>query len=439
MSSEKVNVLLIGGGAREHCIAASLARSPRLGDLYTSHPENPGIATLAKPTGVPMTVREAYRIVQFCEAKKIGLVVIGPEDPLAEGLADKVIGPGRLVFGPTQAAAQLEADKNYAKQVMRSAAIPTADSRSFTDLAAARNYLNTRIGLEGRGNLPKLPVIKASGLAKGKGVFVPDTIAEAIDALERIMVKREFGDAGNVVLMEERLEGPEVSILAIVDGTNILMLPPAQDHKRLLDGDTGPNTGGMGAFSPSATVDQKLLAIVERDILVPVVDAMRRDDIIYRGVLYAGLMLTPAGPKVLEFNCRFGDPECQAILPRLKSDALELMMATAEGRLHKVDVEWDQRAACCVVMASEGYPDKPRAGQHITGLTEAAADKNVKIFHAGTKIDQEGKLVTNGGRVLSVTALGATVADARATAYNACGKIKFAGAQYRTDIGTRGA
>ncbi len=437
-NSEPTNVLLIGGGGREHALAAALKKSKRLGELWTSHPENPGIAALAKAVDVPVNAKELYRVVQFCEAKKIGMVVIGPEEPLAQGYADKLISPDRMVFGPTQAAAQLEADKVYAKQVMRSAAIPTADARTFTDFENARQYLNSRLSLEGRGNLPRLPVIKASGLAKGKGVLVPNTVDEAIDALDRIMLKKEFGDAGNTVLIEERLEGPEVSILAIVDGSNILLLPPAQDHKRLLDGDKGPNTGGMGAFCPSAIVDAKLLSQVEREILVPIVDAMRRDDIIYRGVLYVGLMLTPSGPKVLEFNCRFGDPECQVIIPRLKSDLLELMQATATGRLHKIDVEWDARASCCVVMASEGYPEKPRDGQVITGLGQAAANKDVTVFHAGTKRNAQGEIVTAGGRVLGVTALGTNIADARQKAYAACDKISFPGMQYRKDIGTRG-
>ena len=423
---DKVNILLVGGGGREHAIATAIARSPRVGDLWTTHPENPGLAKLARAVDVPVSAREIYRLQQFCDHKKVGLVVVGPEEPLAEGFADKLASPTRVVFGPIAEAARLEADKAWAKQVMRSASIPTADSRTFNDFTAAKSYVETR---------EEAPVIKAAGLAKGKGVIVAATKEEAIAALERIMVQKVFGDAGRTVVVEERLEGPEVSVLAIVDGRNILVLPPCQDHKRLGDNDTGPNTGGMGAFCPSNTLTPDVMETVEREILVPTIDAMRRDGIDYRGVLYAGLMLTPAGPKVLEFNVRFGDPECQPLMTRLKSDVVELMLATCAGKLDRIDVEWSDQPACCVVLAAKGYPDKPRAGDVISGLDQAEKLPGVSVFHAGTKRNDKGQIVTSGGRVLGVTALGVDLPDARRRAYEAADLINFDGKVMRRDIG----
>ncbi len=423
---DKVNILLVGGGGREHAIATAIARSPRVGDLWTTHPENPGLAKLARAVDVPVSAREIYRLQQFCDHKKIGLVVVGPEEPLAEGFADKLASPTRVVFGPIAEAARLEADKAWAKQVMRSASIPTADSRTFNDFTTAKSYVETR---------EEAPVIKAAGLAKGKGVIVAATKEEAIAALERIMVQKVFGDAGRTVVVEERLEGPEVSVLAIVDGRNILVLPPCQDHKRLGDNDTGPNTGGMGAFCPSNTLTPDVMETVEREILVPTIDAMRRDGIDYRGVLYAGLMLTPAGPKVLEFNVRFGDPECQPLMTRLKSDVVELMLATCAGKLDRIDVEWSDQPACCVVLAAKGYPDKPRAGDVISGLDQAEKLPGVSVFHAGTKRNDKGQIVTSGGRVLGVTALGVDLPDARRRAYEAADLINFDDKVMRRDIG----
>ncbi len=520
----KVNVLLIGGGGREHAIAVKLAGSARLGDLWTTHPENPGLASLAKPVDVPVNIREIYRLQQFIEKKAIGLVVIGPEDPLSEGFADKLRAPGVLVFGPVKEAARLEADKAWAKQIMRSASIPTAESQTFTHPAHARALLEARVrdehllgqllgqpkdfgnadekrayivkrisevttrvtgvgGAKGVGEgleaararavisaalsaaegfrdpsdriryieqlrstdplvkrayeteLDGLPVIKAAGLAKGKGVVLPRTLGEALDAIDRMMVKREFGDAGLKVVIEERMEGREVSVLAIVDGKSILVLPACQDHKRLGDHDTGPNTGGMGAYCPTDSLDEELMAKIEREVLVPAVDALRREGIEYTGVLYAGLMLTPAGPKVLEFNCRFGDPECQPLMTRLKSDLLELLIAACEGRLDSVDVEWDSGAACCVVLASAGYPDKPRVGLPIEGIEQADAMPGVYVYHAGTRRGPDGVVQTAGGRVLGVTGLGKNLAEARDRAYAGCAAIRFAGMQVRSDIG----
>lgn len=422
----KINVLLIGGGGREHALALKLAASPRMGEFWCTNPENPGIAALAKPVDVPVNIREIYRLQQFIAKKDIGLVVIGPEDPLAEGYVDKLTTPGTLVFGPVKKAAELEADKAFAKQMMKAGSVPTAEARVFTDPQAAIDYVRSR---------QHAPVVKAAGLAKGKGVIVPNTIIEAVAAVERVMIKREFGDAGSKVLLEERLEGPEVSVLALVDGKNILMLPPCQDHKRLKDGDTGPNTGGMGAFCPSNTMSDAVTAQVERQVMVPIVDALRRAEIEFRGVLYAGVMLTPSGPKVLEFNTRFGDPECQPLMARLKSDLLELCVATCTGSLDTTDVQWDSRPACCIVLAAEGYPEKPKQGAVITGLEEAASFPDVMVLHAGTKRLPDGSIITNGGRVLSVTALGDTMAQARERAYAAADVVTFAGKQMRRDIG----
>lgn len=426
-ATNKLNVLLMGGGGREHALAVKLSTSPRLGQLWITNPENPAIAALGTPIDVPVNIREFYRLEQFCEKKEIDLVVIGPEDPLAEGFADKFAAFGVAAFGPSREGARLEWDKAWAKQFMRSAAVPTAEARSFTDPNAAIAYLESR---------EQAQVVKASGLAKGKGVIVPTSSAEAVAAVKRIMVERLFGDAGNTVVVEEKLSGPEVSLLAIIDGRNILLLPPCQDHKRLRDNDEGPNTGGMGAFCPTSTIDAATLEKIEREILLPTVDALRRDNIDYVGVLYVGLMLTPGGPKVIEFNCRFGDPECQPLMARLKTDLLTTIAAACAGKLHEVDVEWDSRTACCVVLATDGYPEKPRLGVPIFGVDEAAKMPNVQVFHAGTRTNAQGQLVTGGGRVLGVTGLGETLDEARQAAYAACEKISFQGKTYRTDIGS---
>jgi phosphoribosylamine---glycine ligase len=426
----QINVVLIGGGGREHALAWKLRQSPRLGRLFVANPDNPGLAALGVPVDVPVATRESYRLVQFCKKNDVDLVVIGPEEPLAEGFADRLRAEGIRVFGPGAEGARLEADKAWAKQLMRAAAIPTAEGRTFSDAAAAMSWLKSR---------DQAPVVKASGLAKGKGVFVPASIAEAGQAIEKIMVQRIFGDAGRTVLLEERLQGTEVSVLALVDGRSIYVLETCQDHKRLGDGDSGPNTGGMGAYSPSRHVDEDLMDRIQRHVLVPTLDALRREGIDFRGVLYAGLMLTPAGPKVLEYNVRFGDPECQALMPRLESDLLEIMLAVCDQRLGDVTLEWKPGASCCIVMAAEGYPDTPRSGDVISGLEEAGADPDVQIFHAGTKRNANGDIVTAGGRVLSVVATGADLEEARRRAYQAVARIDFRGKQVRTDIGSGGA
>ena len=363
-------------------------------------------------------------LAAFAQARKIDLAVIGPEDPLAAGAVDAFEAVGIRAFGPSGAAAQLEADKAFAKQIMRANSIPTAESRTFTSFEDAKAYIASR---------DEAVVVKAAGLAKGKGVFVCDEPSEAILAAERIMVDGMFGDAGKTVVVEDKLLGQEASILAFVDGRNIYVMESAQDHKPIGDGDTGDNTGGMGAYSPAPIVTDKLMAQIVREVLVPTVDGMNRNDTPYKGVLYAGMMLTQGGPRVLEFNVRFGDPETQPILMRMKGDLLEVMWAVCEGKLDRVNLAWDKRPAVCVVMASGGYPGAYEKGKVIRGLDEAGKLKDVMVFHAGTARNGDD-IVTHGGRVLGVTALGETIAAAKASAYEAVDMISFDGAYCRRDI-----
>jgi phosphoribosylamine--glycine ligase len=417
-----MKVLLIGSGGREHALAWKLADSPHVSELFAL-PGNPGIAQLADI--VPGSVNDFKSIEAFIKKAGIEFVVIGPEDPLAAGLADRVMGMGVKVFGPTAAAAQIEADKWFAKEVMRHQAIPTAEARSFTDADAAEDYVRSRNG----------PcVVKAAGLAKGKGVSVCRSVEQALAAIDSIMREKAFGSAGERLVIEELLKGPECSILALVDGRNIYVMEPAQDHKAVNDGDEGPMTGGMGAYSPTPVVTDAIITQIERDILVPIVDGLVREGIEYKGVLYAGLMLTAAGPRVLEFNCRFGDPETQPLMLRLKSDLAEALLAVADGRLHEIELKWDPRPAVCVVATSKGYPGEYPTGVAITGIEKADALADVKVFHSGTRAEGSN-VVTDGGRVLGVTALGNTVADAQKRAYEAMGLIRFDGMHYRRDIG----
>lgn len=417
-----MKVLLVGNGGREHALAWKLASSPRVTALYCA-PGNPGTAQVAD--NVPIGVMEFDKIEKFVRQNGIELVAIGPEDPLAGGLADRLLKAGVKVFGPSKAAAQLEADKWFAKEMMRHQAVPTAEARSFTDAASAEEYIKTR-------GAPL--VIKAAGLAKGKGVSVCHRLEDALEAVRQIMRDKVFGEAGARLVVEEKLTGPECSILAFVDRKNIYVMESAQDHKPVEDGDTGPMTGGMGAYSPTPVVSQTMLRDIERQILVPMVDGLIRDDIEYKGVLYAGLMLTPNGPKVLEFNCRFGDPETQPLMMRLQSDLLEAMLAVADGKLDQITLKWDERPALAVVACSKGYPGKYPSGLPISGIDKADAMPDVKVFHAGTK-QQGEQVVTDGGRVLAVTALGHTIADAQKRAYEAMGHIHFDGMHYRKDIG----
>jgi phosphoribosylamine--glycine ligase len=417
-----MKVLIIGSGGREHALAWKLAASPRVTRLFAA-PGNPGTAQYAE--NVEIKVDDFDKIERFVKTNGIEFVVIGPEDPLANGLADRLLAGGVKVFGPSKDAAQLEGDKWFAKELMRQQAVPTAEARSFTDANAAEEYVRHR---------DEPCVIKAAGLAKGKGVTVCHRTSDALETIERVMRKKEFGGAGARVVVEELLTGPECSILAFVDKRNIYVMESAQDHKPVEDGDVGPMTGGMGAYSPTPVISDAVLAQVEKEILVPTVDGLIREGIDYKGVLYAGLMLTPNGPKVLEFNCRFGDPETQPLMMRLKSDLLEVMLAVAEGRLDQVTLEWDPRPALCVVATSKGYPGKYPTGLPITGLADAGGMKDVKVFHSGTRFEGQ-KVVTDGGRVLSVTALGDTIADARKRAYEAMDKIHFEGMHFRRDIG----
>jgi phosphoribosylamine--glycine ligase len=417
-----MKVLVIGSGGREHAICHALARSPRLEKLFIL-PGNAGTEGLG--TNIPGSAGDIDLTLSVARREQIDLTIVGPEDPLAAGLADAFQQAGQRVFGPTRAAARLEADKAYAKRLMRQQAVPTAEARVFEDYELARQYIATR-------DTPL--VVKASGLAKGKGAIVCDDPADALLAAERMLCDHVFGDAGAKIVVEERLEGREVSVLAIVDGTTVCILEPAQDYKRLADGDEGPNTGGMGSFSPSPTIEPDTRREIETKILVPTLDGLVRERIHFRGVLYAGLMLTAGGPKVLEFNCRFGDPETQAQLIRLKSDFLDLIEATVEGRLDQADVRWDTRHALCVVMASGGYPDKYATGLPISELPDVSGRDDLAVFHAGTKREDD-TIVTAGGRVLGVTALGDTLADARRSAYEVADRIHFEGAHYRRDLG----
>jgi phosphoribosylamine---glycine ligase len=416
-----MKVLIIGSGGREHAFAWKLAGSTRVTDLFCA-PGNPGIAELADL--VPLAATDLPGIERFVRLNAIELVVIGPEDPLALGLSDRLRDAGVMVFGPSKAAAQIESDKWFAKEIMRHQAIPTADARTFTDPLSAEEYVKGR---------DDPVVIKAIGLAKGKGVSICRTPTESLQAIDIMMRQGRFGEAGKRIVIEEKLSGPECSVLAFVDKRTIYMLEPAQDHKPVDDGDTGPMTGGMGAYSPTRVVSSALLTQIERDIFVPVVDGLLREGIEYQGCLYAGLMITANGPKVLEFNCRFGDPETQPLMMRLKTDLVEVLLAMCEGKLDQVSLDWDRRPAICVVTTSKGYPGEYPTGVPITGIDQADAMPDVKVFHSGTKLN--GKtLVTDGGRVLGVTALGANITDARRRAYAAMDKIKFDGMHYRKDI-----
>lgn len=416
-----MNVLLIGSGGREHALAWKLAQSKGLTKLYIA-PGNPGTAQCGE--NISVSADNTKELLDFACKNDIGLVVIGPEDPLAAGLVDKFEAAGIKAFGPGGGAAQLEADKAFAKQLMRSSSVSTAEGRTFDRFSDAKAYIASR---------DEPVVVKAAGLAKGKGVFVCDDPADGILAAEKIMCDEIFGPAGKKIIVEDKLLGEEASILAFVDGRNIYVMESSQDHKAIGDGDTGPNTGGMGAYSPAPVVTEDLMNHITREILVPVVDGMNRNGTPYKGVLYAGIMITGGGPRVLEFNVRFGDPETQPILLRLKSDLLEVLLAVCDGALDRITLEWDKRPAVCVVMASGGYPGDYEKGKIIVGLEEAQQIEDVVVFHAGTK-DVNGDIVTNGGRVLGVTALGDSIKQAKQRAYRAVEKIKFDGAYCRRDI-----
>ena len=420
-----MRVLIVGGGGREHALAWKAAQSRRLEQLFIA-PGNAGTAALG--TNVPLRADDIDRLTGLAASQAIDLVLIGPEAPLAAGLADALRARQVRVFGPSRAAAQLEASKAFAKDFMRRHGLPTAASATFTDFDEAVAYL---LGVDfDRGGV----VVKASGLASGKGVVVCDCADDAEAALRSMMQAREFGAAGEAVVIEERLEGEEVSLLAFTDGITVRAMPPAQDHKRLLAADQGPNTGGMGAYAPAPVCPLEMADALTRTILQPAVDGLRADGTPFVGVLYAGLMLTADGPKVLEFNCRFGDPETQAILPLLDSDLLDVAEACVDGRLAEMTPRWKDGAAACVVMAAEGYPGQTRAGDVIEGLD--TLPPQTTAFHAATAL-RDGQVVTAGGRVLGVTGWANTLPLAIERAYAAVSGLHFEGQQYRSDIGHR--
>lgn len=427
---ERLNVLLIGSGGREHALAWRLSQSPRLGKLFVEPSAHPGLLALGTPCPEDLGPRKMFQLERWFEREEIGFVIVGPEVPLAEGIADRLAAPNRPVFGPVQAAARIESDKAFAKTLMRQTSIPTAEGRTFTSLDAALAYVTER---------DEPCVVKAAGLCAGKGVSVCETRAQAIAAVRACMDARQFGEAGQTVVIEERLEGQEISVLALVDGRTITVLDTVQDHKQVGEGDKGPNTGGMGTICPTPLLSDEELKAVARDVFVPAVDGLRRQGIEYRGVLFAGLMLTPAGPKVLEFNCRFGDPETQVLMARFEGDLLETLWLTAQGRLAEAQFSFDPRPACCVVVCSRGYPSASSKGDPIEGLPTAlprGADHGI-VFQAGTQADKSGQIVTAGGRVAGATCLGDDLADACARATALAESVRFEGAFFRRDIGSR--
>ena len=423
-----MNVLVVGSGGREHAMAWKLSQSNRVENVFVA-PGNAG--TAADAQNVDLAVGDIAGLIAFAKQNSVGLTIVGPEAPLCDGIVDAFESEGLKVFGPSRAAARLEGSKVFCKQILRSADVPTADFHEFGDASAAERFVNERYS-ETPDDVPL--VVKADGLAAGKGAIVCGTQEEALLAIERIARTREFGAAGDRFIIEDRLVGQEASVLAITDGKTILTLPPCQDHKRAGDGDTGPNTGGMGAYCPTPAIDAGMLVWTEENVLVPTVHMMKRTRNPIRGILYAGLMLTGQGPRVLEYNVRFGDPECQPLLMRLKSDLLDVIEATVDRRLEEIEpLEWDDRPSVCVVMASEGYPIEYEKGKVIRGLAEAAEIEHVKVFHAGTKLDGND-VVTTGGRVLGITATGDSIAAAKLNAYRAVKCIRWEGAWCRKDI-----
>lgn len=419
-----MKVLVVGGGGREHALVWKLRQSPLVSAIFCA-PGNAGIDELAEPVAIDSG--NVADLVAFAREREIDLIVPGPELPLTLGISDEAERAGLRCFGPSRAAAQLEGSKAFTKDLLRECGIPTADYGVFEDAESARAYAR---------QLGAPLVVKADGLAAGKGVILCDDIAAADAAIERIMAARAFGEAGDRVVIEEFLVGEEASFMAVTDGRTVLPLASSQDHKRVGDGDRGPNTGGMGAYSPAPVVTGELHQQIMDEVMHPVVAGLARRGIVYRGVLYAGMMITAGGPKVLEFNVRFGDPECQVIVARLRSDLLQLMVAAVDGGLDRIAIEWDERPAVCVVMAAEGYPDDYEKGRVIEGLDAVRDWPDGVVFHAGTA-RRDGRVVTTGGRVLGVTALGADLEAALRAAYATVEKISWSGAHYRRDIAHR--
>ena len=422
-----MKILIIGSGGREQALAWKLLQSPRVDSVLIA-PGNGGTAALAAHAeNVAVSAEDIAGLVTLARRRRVDLVVVGPEVALALGIVDQLQAQGIAAFGPGQAAARIESSKVFAKSFMQRHSIPTARYAAFADHGAALAHLR---------QVDYTVVIKANGLAAGKGVLIPATLAEAEAGLRSIMVERTFGEAGDAVVIEERLSGPEVSLLAFCDGRAVVTMPAAQDHKRVFDGDQGPNTGGMGAFAPSPLASAALVEQATRTVLQPTIDGLRAEGMPFVGVLYAGLMLTQEGPRVLEFNCRFGDPEAQAILLLLESDLLDVIEACLRGRLADVSVRWRAGAAATMVLASAGYPGHYEKGQAISGLAGGQLPDGVVVFHAGTK-HVGADVVTNGGRVLNVSAVGQTLPAALARAYAGVERIHFAGMHYRRDIGVR--
>lgn len=419
-----MKVLVIGSGGREHALTWKIAQSPLVDQVFCA-PGNPGMASIA--TCVDIGVGDFDALLAFAQENQIELTVVGPEDPLADGIVDLFQEAGLRAFGPNKAAAQLEGSKAFAKRVMERHGIPTAKYAEFDNAENAEAYVR---------NQGAPIVIKADGLAAGKGVTVAQTVDEAVEAIRHAMVDNVFGDAGARVIVEEFMFGEEASIFALSDGEHLIALASSQDHKPAYEGDTGPNTGGMGAYSPAPVVTKELFEEIRHSVLEACIHGMKADGNAYQGVLYAGLMMTETGPRVVEFNCRFGDPETQVVLPRMKSDIVPLMIACCDGTLAEQELEWEDRECVTVVMASGGYPGSYEKGKVITGIADAETADSCMVFHAGTK-HVEGDLVTNGGRVLGVTAFGQTIAEAIDAAYEGVSKIHFDDAFHRNDIGKK--
>lgn len=419
-----MKILIVGGGGREHTIAWKLAQSPLVEKLYAA-PGNGGISEIAQC--VPIAATDVDAIVKFAKENEIDLTFVAPDDPLVLGMVDALEAEGLKVFGPRKNAAIIEGSKVFAKELMKKYNIPTAEYEVFENSADAVEYVKT-------GKCPI--VIKAEGLALGKGVIIAQTNDEAVSAVREMMENKKFGDAGSRIVVEEFLSGPEISVLAFTDGKTIVPMVSAQDHKRAYDGDKGLNTGGMGTFSPSRIYTPELADTCMKEIFVPTVEAMNKEGRTFKGVLYFGLMLTESGIKVIEYNCRFGDPETQVVLPRLKTDLTRILLAVVDEKLDSINIEWYDNAAVCVVMASGGYPEKYAKGYEISGISDACAEENITVFHAGTK-KENNKFITSGGRVLGVTATAESLDEAIRDAYDAVAKISFKDAHYRRDIGIK--
>lgn len=420
-----MKILVVGGGGREHALVWKIAQSNKVSQIYCA-PGNAGIASMA--SCVPIDTGDIEGLLNFALEKEIDLTVVGPEDPLTAGIVDRFSEHELKIFGPSKAAAEIEGSKKFCKELMRKYKIPTGDYASFDNPDDAVEYIY---------NHGAPIVVKANGLAAGKGVIVAGTVEEAEDAVYTIMKKKAFGEAGDTIIIEEFLEGEEASFLVFTDGDIVIPMVTSQDHKPIFDNDQGPNTGGMGAYSPAPVITDGLFRRIMNDIMIPTVKGMAAEGKKYRGILYAGLMIKEGIPRVLEFNARFGDPETQPILMRLKSDIVPILEACISGHLAKAMVTWDERPSVCVVMASGGYPGKYEKGKVISGLDEAAELENVMVFHAGTTTNKNGQVVTNGGRILGVTAIDASIPTAIDRCYQAVKLISWPGVQYRTDIGKK--